>query len=487
MPTPGAAPDGPRPIWYRSFYWRIAISFIALVIVVLVGQSLMFSVLLTRSQNAFAPGNPNTLAAAVAAEVGAALAAAPDASLEAVVRRSGGGARQAIYVLLTDGREASNVTSPLAPAIRAQTAAALTGAAPETPPGSGPTGPVVSAPVQIAGELRGLVVLPPPPPRGPFSEVGRLLSLPGTLMLLAAAALVGAVVFLPVRRRLKALERAAERIGAGDRDVLADDRGRDEIAVLAGAFNRMSAELSARTDALHASDRVRRQMLADVSHELRTPLTAMRGYLDTLAMPDVALDPATRARYLETARREAERLQHIVADLLDLARHEHGAAAIEPRVFAIERVFEHVVRRHERDAEATGVTLTTVVSADADQVLADPGRLEQAVGNLVANALRHTPAGGTIRLEAAVRGGQVPASRSRIPATASRRPTRRTSSIGSTRPTAPAPAATAAAASACRSSRRSSSGTAARSRWRAGRGGRHSRSACRTTWRRLVA
>ena len=64
----------------------------------------------------------------------------------------------------------------------------------------------MSAPVQIAGELRGLVVLPPPPPRGPFSEVGRLLSLPGTLMLLAAAALVGAVIFLPVRRRLKALE-----------------------------------------------------------------------------------------------------------------------------------------------------------------------------------------------------------------------------------------------------------------------------------------
>ena len=99
-------------LWYRSFYWRIAISFIALVIVVLVGQSLMFSVLLTRSQSAFAPGNPNTLAAAVAAEVGAALAAAPEGSIDAVVRQSGG-ARQAIYVLLTDGREASNVASPL--------------------------------------------------------------------------------------------------------------------------------------------------------------------------------------------------------------------------------------------------------------------------------------------------------------------------------------------------------------------------------------
>ena len=62
-------PANGQVVWYRSFYWRIAVSFIALVIVVLIGQSLMFSVLLTRSQNAFAPGNPNTLAAAVAAAI----------------------------------------------------------------------------------------------------------------------------------------------------------------------------------------------------------------------------------------------------------------------------------------------------------------------------------------------------------------------------------------------------------------------------------
>ena len=304
-------------------------------------------------------------------------------------------------------------------------------------------------------------------------------------MLLAAAALVGAVVFLPVRRRLKALERAAERIGAGDRDVLADDRGRDEIAVLAGAFNRMSAELSARTDALHESDRVRRQMLADVSHELRTPLTAMRGYLDTLAMPDVALDAATRARYLETARREAERLQHIVADLLDLARHEHGAAAIEPRVFAIERVFEHVVRRHERDAEATGVTLASTVSADADQVLADPGRLEQAVGNLVANALRHTPSGGTIRLEAAIRGGRscltVEDSGDGIPAAHLAHVFDRFYKADSARTGGHGGSGLGLSIVKAIVER-----TAARSRWRAGRGGRRSRSVCRTTWRRLM-
>jgi signal transduction histidine kinase len=128
----------------------------------------------------------------------------------------------------------------------------------------------------------------------------------------------------------------------------------------------------------------------------------MRGYLDTLAMADVTLDAATRERYLETVRHETGRLERIVADLLELAHHERGASAVEPRVFAIERVFEHVVRRHEREARAAGVRITTAVAPDADQVLADPGRLEQVTSNLVANALRHTPPGGTIHLEAAI-------------------------------------------------------------------------------------
>ena len=310
-------PAGLRPLWYRSFYWRIAASFIALVVIVLVGQSLMFSYLLTRPQGAFTPGDPNASATAVAAHVSAALAINPAAAIDILVREAWPGARQGVYLVMKDGREAANLAAPLSPAIRAQVTAALAGQVHTPAADTGPTGPVVTAPVQIAGELRGLVVLPPPPPRGPFSEVGRLLSLPGTIVLFTAAAAVGAVIFVPVRRRLRALEAAAERIGAGDLAARADDAGGDEIAVLAAAFNRMSAELAVRTEALHESDRVRRQMLADVSHELRTPLTALRGYLDTLAMPDVSLD--------------------------------------------------------------AGV-----------------------VGNLVANALRHTPAGGTIHLDAAV-------------------------------------------------------------------------------------
>ena len=141
-------------------------------------------------------------------------------------------------------------------------------------------------------------------------------------------------------------------------------------------------------------------MLADVSHELRTPLTTMRGYLDTLDMPEIVLDEVKRRRYVDTARRETIRLERIVSDLLELARFENDAAAIEPRVVAVERVLDGVARRFERDAAAANVAIRTRVDPSIDQMVVDPGRLDQALSNLVANALRHTPSGGTIDLAA---------------------------------------------------------------------------------------
>lgn len=127
----------------------------------------------------------------------------------------------------------------------------------------------------------------------------------------------------------------------------------------------MADELTARAEALHAGDRERRQMLADVSHELRTPLTAIRGYIDTLRMPDVELDAATRHLYLETVRHETNRLERIVMDLLDLARHENGGVALDVRVFAVERLFESIVHRHERTAKELGVQLVVHIDTSA--------------------------------------------------------------------------------------------------------------------------
>ena len=389
----------PRSVsWYSSFYWRIGISFVVFVIVVLVGQSLMVGY--ARSNGAFAPGNPNAAAAAIAANLGSALTADPNLDLSRFLNHDVSRAGPAAYIVMSDGRTGSSSDRPLLASIERQARAALAGTTPVAEAEDQPTGPVVSAPIQIDHRLVGLVIMPPPPPRGLLANVGELLSLPGTLTLIAVTAIAALVIFAPARNRLRALERAAERFGAGHLDTRAPANGHDEIARVAAAFNQMAVDLQRQTDALRLSDRVRRQMLADISHELRTPLTTMRGYLDTLDMPEIVLDEGKRQRYLETARRETIRLERIVADLLELARFENGVAAIEPRVVAVERILAGVSRRYERDAAAANVTIRTKVDPSVDQIVADPDRLDQALSNLVANALRHTPTGGTIDLEA---------------------------------------------------------------------------------------
>jgi signal transduction histidine kinase len=397
----------------RSFYFRIGFSFVVLVVGVLVAQSVIVSYVM-RSGNPFPNRSPNNLAAIVAADVASTLAQAPRTYLQGYLEREYGRLPFPLWVVMKDDRVAGNTTEPLGDSVKRAAQAQLRGVdfkRSGTVPDIGVTGPVVTAPIQIAGELRGLVVMPPPrPPNGgPVArDVGRLLSWPGALVLIVAATLAAAVIFEPARRRLRALEEATERFGAGDLTARAPEHGGDEMARVASAFNRMARELAARDDALRTSDQLRRQMLADVSHELKTPLTAMRGYVETLHMDqraDVTLDAETRERYFGILERETDRLDRIVKDLLDLARLENGAASLDVRVFDVQRLFEHVVARHEAQASARHVALTARVAPGGDQIIGDPDRLEQVVENLVANALRHTPEGGTVELSASARNG----------------------------------------------------------------------------------
>src|SRR5256885_7390428 len=173
-----------------------------------------------------------------------------------------------------------------------------------------------------------MIALPLMAPGSPvMRDLTRMLSVPGTLVLIVGTTIAAALIFAPARRKLEGLERATELLGSGDLTARAPEIGGDEIARVAHAFNRMAAELAARAEALRTADRLRRQMFADVSHELKTPLTAMRGYLDTLHMPEVALDASTRDRYLNIVRRETGRLERLVSDLLDLARYENAVAS----------------------------------------------------------------------------------------------------------------------------------------------------------------
>jgi two-component system sensor histidine kinase BaeS len=253
----------------------------------------------------------------------------------------------------------------------------------------------------VADGIVGAVIVPP---RAPFRFLlGRYLPTLGLVAfgsLVVGTAFTAFLVFGPARRRLRLLEEAARRLGTGDLSARAPAQGGDEVAAVAAAFNAMAGDLAARAEALAASDRLRRQLLADVSHELATPVTAMRGYLETLAMPDFPLDEATRAKYLTIVTDETTRLERIIGDLLELARLEGGGTAFAVTTMPTAALFERIVARHGRTSEAAGISFTARIAPGAEAVRGDRDRLEQALQNLAANAVRHAPPGSTIELEA---------------------------------------------------------------------------------------
>jgi signal transduction histidine kinase len=221
------------------------------------------------------------------------------------------------------------------------------------------------------------------------------------LVLLAiGAASAALLIFRPAHRRLRTLEHAARALGEGRTDVRAVEGGGDEVSALATAFNRMADDLGARAAALAASDRARRQLLADVSHELMTPLAAVRGYTETLSMPELNLDAPTRSRYLAIIGDETQKLESLIGDLLDLARLEGGGGTMTIEDVPVKELFGRIADRHGPAIRDRRITLDVQVQPPELTVRADGQRLEQALQNLAANALRHTPDGGRLSLAA---------------------------------------------------------------------------------------
>jgi signal transduction histidine kinase len=195
-----------------------------------------------------------------------------------------------------------------------------------------------------------------------------------------------------VTRPIGELSAATRRLAAGESDVAVPVHGSDELAELGGAFNEMSGELNRARQA-------QTRFLESVSHELRTPLTSIRGYAEGLG--ENAVDPAEAARVIET---EADRLDRLLMDLLDLARVGRADFAVAHEPVDLAEIVRHAVERHLPKARELGVELSGS-AAPGSLVLADEGRILQAVSNLIENALRLTPAGGSVAVRA--QGGEI--------------------------------------------------------------------------------
>ena len=207
---------------------------------------------------------------------------------------------------------------------------------------------------------------------------------------LVGAALAAAVALLlsrAVARPVARVSDASRSLASGESPTPVPVAGPAEVATLAASFNHLAQELRRTQDA-------ERSFLLSVSHELKTPLTAIRGHAE--ALQDGVLEPAPTGVVIE---RESRRLERLVGDLLDLARLRRRAFSVRAEPVDLEETALSAFERHEQAAWSFGVELQVLAEPSA-VATGDPDRLLQALSNLVENALRSTPRGGTVRIVA---------------------------------------------------------------------------------------
>jgi signal transduction histidine kinase len=213
---------------------------------------------------------------------------------------------------------------------------------------------------------------------------------------LAIAAILGTSAATLHARRIRRLERAANRIAEGQFDEPVVDLGDDELGELAAAFERMRVQLS-------QLDTARKEFVANASHELRTPLFSLAGFLELMADED--LDEETRAGFLATTREQVDRLTKLAADLLDLSRLDAGRLRIEREDVVLADAARILVDELTPLAEATGHQFRLETDPDA-WALADEERVLQIGRALAGNALMHTPSGTEILIRASRSNGR---------------------------------------------------------------------------------
>jgi two-component system OmpR family sensor kinase len=192
---------------------------------------------------------------------------------------------------------------------------------------------------------------------------------------------------------LRQITRASEAMARGKYDQQIDVRGRDEVGRLASSFNSMAREVDRSQSTL-------RQFLADASHELRTPLTSIQGF--SQAMAEGTIDtPEGLAESARIINDEAQRMRGLVDDLLELSRIEGGQAAMQKEPLDLADLLRTTVERFERRAQEKSLDLQVEVP-ELPSMEGDVRRLEQALANLVDNAVRHTPRDGTVAVRAQV-------------------------------------------------------------------------------------
>lgn len=260
-------------------------------------------------------------------------------------------------------------------------------------------------PVEVDGQVVGSVLLdlpPESPAPSPFSPEDNFLARVNQAILLSAlgataiALVLGILLARAISRPVQELTEATQRVAQGELGHQVTVRSQDELGQLGESFNQMSADLA-------TANQLRRQMTADIAHELRTPLSVILGYTEALVDGKLQGNPAI----YDAMYGQSRLLSHLVDDLRTLSLADAGELVMNRVLVAPAECLERAAAAHAALAAQRHITLGVQAADGLPPILVDRERMAQVVANLVANALRYTPEGGTITLAAGGGTGEV--------------------------------------------------------------------------------
>ncbi|MCH9696246.1 MAG: HAMP domain-containing histidine kinase [Gammaproteobacteria bacterium] len=231
------------------------------------------------------------------------------------------------------------------------------------------------------------------------------------LAIIGLTALVGLLVFSLLTKRLKRLSCEMQRVSHSgfelSPEIAPPESGGDEIDQLSRSFVDMSQQIQVQIEQLTENDRLRRELVSNISHDLRTPLSAMQGYLETMIIRGNTLSDDEQSRYLEIARKHATRLGVLIGDLFELSKLD--STRMQPNIerFSLPELVQDVAQEFQLLAETKGVSVVIEASIENAFTYGDIGLIQRVLENLMRNAIRFTPQGGTVTLSIQDRANNV--------------------------------------------------------------------------------
>lgn len=250
---------------------------------------------------------------------------------------------------------------------------------------------VLGLPIVLHETVEGVLILNIP--LAPVEDTAAILKqqlLWITIILLAVSILISFFMSKSFTQPILKINKAADEYSKGNFEVRVKTQSKDELGELAERMNVMGEKLA-------ESDQLRKELIANVSHELRTPLSLIRGYAETLR--DVTgANPEKREKQLGVIIDESERLTRIVEDILSLSQYQAGAIKLDIKAFSLNQMLDGIMKRYDLNQLQREIFITGIGTKEI-WILADQGRVEQVLYNLINNAINHTDENGTIEIK----------------------------------------------------------------------------------------